>query len=134
MKQILGILQNERIADLFAEYEARQSKESQLVKALDIMDTAVQHMCAKYLAYVGSFDNGFYWKLFFNDEFAKMFDFEPVLRRVLDEIRGRVSVRLKDELGIKNTCRISLAMYNNKEEINYLVKVLDNPNIKNEII
>ena len=41
---------------------------------------------------------------------------------------------LKDELGIKNTCRISLAMYNNKEEIDYLVKVLDNPNIKNEII
>ena len=100
VNQILGILQNERIADLFAEYEARQSKESQLVKALDIMDTAVQHMCAKDLAYVGSFDNGFYWKLFFNDEFAKMFDFEPVLRRVLDEIRGRVSVRLKDELGI----------------------------------
>ena len=98
VKQILGILQNERIADLFAEYEARQSKE--LVKALDIMDTAVQHMCAKDLAYVGSFDNGFYWKLFFDDEFAKMFDFEPVLRRVLDEIRGRVSVRLKDELGI----------------------------------
>ena len=29
-----------------------------------------------------------------------MFDFEPVLRRVLDEIRGRVSARLKDELGI----------------------------------
>lgn len=41
---------------------------------------------------------------------------------------------LKDELGIKNTCRISLAMYNNKEEIDYLVKVLDNPNIKDEII
>lgn len=41
---------------------------------------------------------------------------------------------LKDELGIKNTCRISLAMYNNKEEIDYLAKVLDNPNIKDEII
>ena len=41
---------------------------------------------------------------------------------------------LKDELGIKNTCRISLAMYNNKEEIDYLVKVLNNPNIKDEII
>lgn len=41
---------------------------------------------------------------------------------------------LKDELGIKNTCRISLAMYNTKEEIDYLVKVLNNPSIKNEII
>lgn len=41
---------------------------------------------------------------------------------------------LKDELGIKNTCRISLAIYNTKEEIDYLVKVLDNPNIKAEII
>ena len=41
---------------------------------------------------------------------------------------------LKDELGIKNTCRISLAMYNTKEEIDYLLKVLSNPNIKAEII
>ena len=41
---------------------------------------------------------------------------------------------LKDELGIKNTCRISFAMYNTKEEIDYLVKVLNNPNIKSEII
>lgn len=41
---------------------------------------------------------------------------------------------LKDEIGIKNTCRISLAMYNTKEEIDRLVKVLMNPNIKQEII
>jgi len=41
---------------------------------------------------------------------------------------------LKDELGIKNTCRISLAIYNTKEEIDYLVKILNNPNIKAEII
>ena len=100
IKQIMDIVQNKSIADLFAEYDARQSKESQLVKALDVMDTAVQHMCAKDLAYIGSFDNGFYWKLFFDDEFAKMFDFEPVLRRVLDEIRTRVSIRLKEELNI----------------------------------
>ena len=100
IKQIMDIVQNKSIADLFAEYDMRQSKESQLVKALDVMDTAVQHMCAKDLAYIGSFDNGFYWKLFFDDEFAKMFDFEPVLRRVLDEIRTRVSIRLKEELNI----------------------------------
>ena len=100
IKQIMDIVQNKSIADLFAEYDARQSKESQLVKALDVMDTAVQHMCAKDLAYIGSFDNGFYWKLFFDDEFAKMVDFEPVLRRVLDEIRTRVSIRLKEELNI----------------------------------
>ena len=31
---------------------------------------------------------------------------------------------LKDELGIKNTCRISLYLYNTKEEIDTLIKVL----------
>ncbi len=41
---------------------------------------------------------------------------------------------LKDELGIKNTCRVSLAMYNTKEEVDILVKTLKNPNIKEEII
>ena len=41
---------------------------------------------------------------------------------------------LKDEIGIKNTCRISLYFYNTKEEIDYLVKVLSNPNLKEEII
>lgn len=41
---------------------------------------------------------------------------------------------LKDELKIKNTCRISLYFYNTKEEIDYFIKVLKNPNIKNEII
>lgn len=41
---------------------------------------------------------------------------------------------LKDELGIKNTCRISLAMYNTKEEIDYLMNAINNPNIKDEII
>jgi len=41
---------------------------------------------------------------------------------------------LKDELNIKNTVRISFGMYNTNEEIDKLVKVLNNPNIKNEII
>ena len=41
---------------------------------------------------------------------------------------------LKDELGIKNTCRISLALYNTKEEIDRLVQVLSNPKLKEEII
>ena len=33
---------------------------------------------------------------------------------------------LKDELGIKNTCRISLYLYNTKEEIDKLIEVLSN--------
>ncbi|MBQ6546959.1 MAG: cysteine desulfurase [Bacilli bacterium] len=33
---------------------------------------------------------------------------------------------LKDELGIKNTCRISLYLYNTKEEIDKLIQVLKN--------
>lgn len=41
---------------------------------------------------------------------------------------------LKDDLGIKNTCRISLYFYNTKEEIDYLVKILNNNNLKDEII
>lgn len=41
---------------------------------------------------------------------------------------------LKDEIGIKNTCRMSLYFYNTKEEIDKVVEVLDNPNIVNEII
>lgn len=41
---------------------------------------------------------------------------------------------LKDELGIKNTCRLSLALYNTKEEIDRLVEVLSNPKLKEEII
>ena len=41
---------------------------------------------------------------------------------------------LKDELGIKNTCRISFYFYNTFEEIDRLINVLNNPNIINEII
>ncbi|MDO4963143.1 MAG: cysteine desulfurase [bacterium] len=41
---------------------------------------------------------------------------------------------LKDELKIKNTCRVSFSFYNTKEEVDRLVSVLNNPNIVNEII
>ena len=41
---------------------------------------------------------------------------------------------LKDELHIKNTLRISLYFYNTKEEIDKLIQVLNNSNIKSEII
>ena len=41
---------------------------------------------------------------------------------------------LKDDLGIKNTCRMSLYFYNTKEEIDKLIEVLSKPNIINEII
>ena len=41
---------------------------------------------------------------------------------------------LKEEIGIKNTCRASLSFYNTKEEIDRLVEVLKNPKIKEEII
>ncbi len=41
---------------------------------------------------------------------------------------------LKEELGIKNTVRISFGMYNTKEEIDKLIDVLKNPNLMNEII
>lgn len=41
---------------------------------------------------------------------------------------------LKEDLGIKNTCRVSLYFYNNKSDIDRLYDALCNPNIKNEII
>lgn len=41
---------------------------------------------------------------------------------------------LKDELHIKNTLRISLYFYNTFDEIDKLISVLKNPNIKNELI
>ncbi len=41
---------------------------------------------------------------------------------------------LKEEIGIKNTCRVSLYFYNTKEEIDKLVEVLSNPNINYELI
>lgn len=41
---------------------------------------------------------------------------------------------LKDEIGIKNTCRASFYFYNTKEEIDQFVDALKNPNIKSEIL
>ena len=41
---------------------------------------------------------------------------------------------LKEELKVKNTCRISFYFYNTFEEIDKLCEALNNPNIKNEII
>ncbi len=41
---------------------------------------------------------------------------------------------LKNEINIKNTCRMSLYFYNTKEEIDILIELLSNPNIKDEIL
>ena len=41
---------------------------------------------------------------------------------------------LKDELKIKNTCRVSLYFYNTKDDIDVLVNALKNSNIKNELL
>ncbi len=41
---------------------------------------------------------------------------------------------LKEDLGIKNTCRVSLYFYNTKEEIDALVRALKNPHLMEEII
>ena len=100
IEQIVGMLDNDEVRSCMTEYEARQTPEAQLVKALDVLDTGVQHMCASDLSYVGEFDNNFYWKMFFDDGFVRMFDFEPVLRQVMDEIRARVADRLHQEQDI----------------------------------
>ena len=100
INRIVRLLDSDEIRARFDEYEARTSAESKLVKALDVLDTAVQHMCAQDLAYIGSFADNFYWKMFFSPDFAAFFDFEPVMRGVFDEIKRRVANRLKDELNI----------------------------------
>ena len=41
---------------------------------------------------------------------------------------------LKEEIKVKNTCRISFYFYNTFDEIDRLCEILNNPNIKNEII
>ena len=42
---------------------------------------------------------------------------------------------VKDEIGIKNTCRISFYLYNTKEEIDKLIEVLkDNKKIYEVIL
>ncbi|MEG1146545.1 MAG: cysteine desulfurase [Bacilli bacterium] len=41
---------------------------------------------------------------------------------------------LKNEIGIKNTCRISFYFYNNKKEIDTLIDALNNESIFNELI
>ena len=94
------MLQDEHIIARFNEYDLRQSPESKLVKLLDVLDTGIQHMCCKDLSYVGTFQDNFYWKLFFSDSFANAFDYEPILRSVYNEVRDRVAARLKQELGI----------------------------------
>jgi len=103
INSINSLLQDEHIIARFNEYDLRQSPESKLVKLLDILDTGIQHMCCKDLSYVGTFRDNFYWKLFFSDSFASSFDYEPILRSVYDEIRGRVAARLKQELDIDAT-------------------------------
>jgi len=40
---------------------------------------------------------------------------------------------LKNAINVKNTCRVSLAFYNTKDEIDKLILALKNPNIKSEI-
>ncbi len=97
---ITNLLHDKSIDNLFNEYELRQSPESNFVKLLDILDTTIQHMCAKDLSYVGTYNDNFYWKLFFSDEFANRFNYEPKLRSVYNEIKHRVTARLKNELGI----------------------------------
>ncbi len=41
---------------------------------------------------------------------------------------------LREDMGIKNTCRVSFYFYNTFEEIDRMIEVLKNPNIKNDII
>lgn len=98
--QIVDLLKSDEIRARYDEYDMRKSYESKLVKALDVLDTAVQHMCTRDMSYIGEYADNFYWKMFFSNGFADVFDFEPVVRGVFDVIKQRVADRLKRELNI----------------------------------
>ena len=100
VKQIMDVLNDVNFGVYFAEYNERQTAEARLVKALDVLDTAVQHLCAQDLSYIGEYKDNFYWKLFFSDGFIAFFDFEPVMYKVVDLIRQRVAERLELEQNI----------------------------------
>ena len=70
----------------------------------------------------------------YNDVFAQDLAIYLNKYRICVRAGNHCAKILKDELGIKNTVRISLAMYNTKEEIDILVNALKNPNLKKEII
>ena len=64
VSQITELLGNDKIRNVLDEYEERKSYEARLVKAIDVFDVALQHLCAADLKYVGEYDDNFYWKLF----------------------------------------------------------------------
>ena len=70
----------------------------------------------------------------YNDIFAQDLAIYLNKYKICVRAGNHCSKILKEELDVKNTVRISLSFYNTKEEIDKLVQVLSNPNIKKEII
>ena len=70
----------------------------------------------------------------YNDIFAQDLAIYLNKYKICVRAGNHCSKILKEELDVKNTVRISLSFYNTKEEIDRLVEVLSNPNIKEEII
>jgi len=97
---ITSLLQTDLMKSGFDEYEAKQTPEARLVKLLDVLDTGIQHMCAKDITYITDCENSFYWKLFFSNKYTSMFDYEPIIQDIYKEIRSRVIDRLKQEQNI----------------------------------
>jgi len=55
-------------------------------------------------------------------------------RNICIRAGNHCSKMLKEHTGVKNTCRVSFSFYNSEEEIDELVKALDNKNILEESI
>lgn len=100
IKQMALWINNCELMELWSEYEARQTPESKFVKQLDLLDVDLQVMCSQTLDYVGEYDNGIYWKLYFSTERIKPFENEPVLKEFFLTIQARIESRLQNELNI----------------------------------
>ncbi len=99
-KKISGWAENAELLALWNEYEARQTPESRFVKQLDLLDVDLQMMCSRTLDYVGEYDDGIYWKMYFSEKRAMPFADEPVLMKFFLAIRAKIESRMRTELKI----------------------------------
>jgi putative hydrolase of HD superfamily len=85
---------------LWLEYEERKTREAMFVKALDKLDVDVQVACSKTLDYVGEYDDGVYWRIYFAKNRADPCRGEPALMDFFLAVRAVIERRMRDELGL----------------------------------
>jgi len=79
LTDILPQIQRNRLYDLWKEYNAAESEESKLVKALDKMETIIQHNQGKNPS-----DFDYEFNLLYGAEYAKYNEVVKALRKIID--------------------------------------------------